>query len=247
MPNLIFISYRREGGDVTAKLISEALKNRGYVTFYDYDGMKGGMFDRQIERQITECTDMVLVLPPNGLDRCINENDWVREEIRLALRNGKNIVPVMLNGFDFPERLPLDINNVRYYSGVRFHMDYFEAVIDAITKKLTALPNALPKKATETPSRPVPDSRPTETCKLVVKRKSQYLGMALKINVSLSNGDEFSLGVNETKTLYLKPDNYTLKVSATLNGSREISFTLKENSTVQVGFSMLNLLFAEII
>ena len=30
MENQIFISYRRTGGDTTAKLICETLKNRGY-------------------------------------------------------------------------------------------------------------------------------------------------------------------------------------------------------------------------
>ena len=247
MKNLIFISYRREGGDVTAKLISEALKNRGYETFFDYDGLKGGPFDRQIRQKITECTDMILVLPKNGLDRCVNEGDWVREEIQIALRNGKNIVPVMLNGFDFPRELPEEINAVRYYNGVRFHMDYFDAVIDAIINKMTALPTARPPKAAEAPVRPAQDTQPTEKCKLTVKRKSQYIGMALKIQVSLSSGEEFSLGLNESKTLYLKPGSYTLKISATLNGSREISFDLRDNTTVQVGFSILNLLFAEII
>jgi len=38
----IFISYRRDGGDVTAKLICEALKNRGFTVFYDYDSISGG-------------------------------------------------------------------------------------------------------------------------------------------------------------------------------------------------------------
>ena len=42
--NRVFISYRRDGGDITAKLVSEALKNRGYKTFYDYDTLKGGVF-----------------------------------------------------------------------------------------------------------------------------------------------------------------------------------------------------------
>ena len=58
MNHRIFISYRRDGGDITAKLISEALKNRGYHTFYDFDALKGWLFrhpdakrtDRQYRR-----------------------------------------------------------------------------------------------------------------------------------------------------------------------------------------------------
>ena len=141
MAHRIFLSYRRDGGDITAKLISEALKNRGYSTFYDYDALKGGVFDDQIREEIVNCTDMVLVLPKDALVRCENPEDWVRQEIALALKHGKNIIPVMLKGFEFPETLPDDINEVRYYNGVRFYMEFFDAVIDSIEKKLRSKPD----------------------------------------------------------------------------------------------------------
>jgi len=159
MNNRIFISYRRKGGDVTAKLISETLKNRGYETFYDYDGLKGGPFDQQIRNEILCCTDLVLILPKNALKRCKNKNDWVREEIRIALQHGKNIVPVMLDGFEFPETLPDDIDAVRRYNGVRFQMDYFEAVITKIIDKLSSSTHtAKPSKTTKAPVHSTADS-----------------------------------------------------------------------------------------
>lgn len=162
MTNRIFISYRRKGADVTAKLISETLKNKGYSTFYDYDGLKGGTFDDKIVQEILNCTDMVLVLPPKGLDRCRKAKDWVRQEISIALQNGKNIIPVMLDGFDFPETLPDDIAEVRRYNGVRFHMDYFDAVIDKIIEKLSVpgsvtVVSAMSKSVSGTPIQPVND------------------------------------------------------------------------------------------
>ena len=137
----IFISYRREGGDITAKLICEALKNRGYTTFYDYDALKGGVFDDQIRQEIDNCTDMIVVLPENALDRCQNKNDWVRQEIAQALSLGKNIVPVMLQGFEFPVTLPDDIDKLRFYNGVRFYMEFFDAVIEKIEEKLSPIPD----------------------------------------------------------------------------------------------------------
>ena len=42
MSEQVFISYRREGGDIIAKLICESLKNNGYTVFYDYDSISGG-------------------------------------------------------------------------------------------------------------------------------------------------------------------------------------------------------------
>ena len=154
MSNQIFISYRRTGGDVTAKLICEALKNRGYTVFYDFDALKGGFFDTRILDAIEGCNDVVLVLPPNALDRCVNEDDWVRQEIRHAMAHNKNIIPVMLNGFEFPAELPADIDDIRRYSGLRFLMDYFDAVIDKIIERLTCAPIVEEPKPTYTPEQP---------------------------------------------------------------------------------------------
>ena len=63
MAEQIFISYRREGGDVTAKLICEALKLKGYTVFYDFDSLHGGHFDERILDAIEGCDDFILVLP----------------------------------------------------------------------------------------------------------------------------------------------------------------------------------------
>ena len=68
MSDQIFISYRREGGDIYAKAICDALKVRGFSVFYDFDSLQGGFFDDRIHKAIEECNDFVLVLPPNSLD-----------------------------------------------------------------------------------------------------------------------------------------------------------------------------------
>jgi hypothetical protein len=137
MEHQIFISYRRDGGDFAAKLICEALKNHGYTVFYDYDSLKGGFFDSRILKAIEACTDVVLVLPKNALRRCKNEDDWLRREIGHALKHGKNIIPVMIGKFEFPKKLPEDIQSVARCNGVRFHMDCFDAMIDLIIEKFS--------------------------------------------------------------------------------------------------------------
>lgn len=153
MSDQIFISYRRDGGDITAKLICEALKNKGYTVFYDFDSLKGGVFDSKIFEALDQCTDVILVLPKNALSRCKNENDWVRQEIKYALEKKKNIIPVMLDGFRFPQKLPPDIQEIALYNGVRFYMDFFESVIDKIIEKLS-----IAEKATSPSASPLQES-----------------------------------------------------------------------------------------
>ncbi len=135
MSEQVFISYRRKGGDVTAKLICESLKRKGYNVFYDFDSIDRGRFDSRIFTAIDNCNDFIVVLSPGALDNCQKENDWVRWEIRHALECRKNIIPVLLPGFDFPSSLPEDISEVRNYSGVPFVMAYYDGVIDAIIKR----------------------------------------------------------------------------------------------------------------
>jgi len=147
MSEQIFISYRRDGGDVTAKLICENLKNRGYTVFYDYDSLSGGYFDSRILEAIEKCQEFILVLPPHSLDRCVNEEDWVRKEIRHALECKKNIVPLMLPGFTFPKDLPADIAEVTRINGVQFVMAYFDSVMDTVIDHLTSRPANRPLSA----------------------------------------------------------------------------------------------------
>ena len=122
----IFISYRRDGGDALAGRLADRLERLGYKTFYDVESMRAGEFNEQIYKAIEESSDFLLVLPPNALDRCVDEKDWVRLELAYALRMRKNVVPIMMRGFEFPENLPADIDNVRNMQGIVPSMTYFD-------------------------------------------------------------------------------------------------------------------------
>ena len=111
----IFISYRRVGGADFARQMQLALKTIGYKVFLDFDELKDGVFDRRIEMAINRSKVFLFVLSPHALDRCKNEDDWVRREIECALISKCHIVPVSPNvnfeGFDDIEGLPYLIKN----------------------------------------------------------------------------------------------------------------------------------------
>ena len=133
--NDIFISYRREGGDMTAMYIYQALKDRGYRVFYDVEVLRAGKFNEELLKEIQACTDFILVLSPHALDRCTDDDDWVRQEIAEAIRCEKNIIPVMLNGFSFPDTLPADINAIRFRTGLTSTTEYFQESMDRLCEK----------------------------------------------------------------------------------------------------------------
>lgn len=104
----IFISYRRTGGAQYARILQLMLIQRGYKVFLDYDELTDGVFSDKIRAAISEASVFMLVLSNGSMARCANESDWVREEITLALKHGKHIIPINPdNGFDgFPDGMP---------------------------------------------------------------------------------------------------------------------------------------------
>lgn len=129
----IFISYRREGGEHLAALLKDRLSRMGYKVFYDVESLRSGDFNEALLAVIEECDDMLVVLPPGGLDRCItDEKDWVRREIVHALECKKNVIPVKLRNFEFPEELPEKLKPLSDMNGVSADMEYFDAVLQRI-------------------------------------------------------------------------------------------------------------------
>ena len=141
----VFISYRRSGAEDMARLLWERLKADGYCPFLDIEQMRSGKFNEQLYERIAECEDFVIVLPPKALDRCHDEEDWVRQEIQEALRLKKNIIPFMLRGFSFPTDIPESIKDIKYFQGIPASSDYFDSTMD----KLKALLVYQPEKDSE--------------------------------------------------------------------------------------------------
>ncbi len=138
----VFLSYRRDGGFETARLIYEHFRTLGLSVFFDLEELKSGKFNVKIYNAIDESENFLLILPPHSLDRCVAEDDWVRLETEYAISKGKNIVPLMLNGFEFPASLPPSLENLRVYNGVHLSREYFDA---SITRILTMLNGVAPE------------------------------------------------------------------------------------------------------
>ena len=130
----IFISYRRSSYD-TANLIATRLKSAGYSVFFDMETLRSGKFNEQLFNVIGTCTDFLLVLPPGALDRCVNEDDWVRLEVLHAMKSKKNIIPVMLNGFQWPETMPQGLEELCYYNALTASsVEYFDLSMERLQR-----------------------------------------------------------------------------------------------------------------
>ena len=135
----IFISYRRKGsGAGVAGELQAKLTNKGYNVFLDVDEIVSGTFPEQIDHAIRECSDFLLILSPGMLDRCADEEDWVRHEIMLAEKYGKNIVGVSLPGFVMPtaEMLPAELHEIPEKQVFLWSHEYRQASFEKIVGNL---------------------------------------------------------------------------------------------------------------
>ncbi|MCI0656083.1 MAG: toll/interleukin-1 receptor domain-containing protein [Acidobacteria bacterium] len=97
----VFISYRRDAtGKAFARSLKQELTHRGYDVFLDVDCIDAGQWAEQILTQVPKRAHFLLLLTQGALDRCADENDWVRREFLLALERGRNIVPVREESVD---------------------------------------------------------------------------------------------------------------------------------------------------
>lgn len=113
----IFISYRRSSFEV-ANMIALKLMMQGYSVFIDVESLHGGRFNDQLYNAIDRCKDFLLILQPNTLDKCYDEDDWVRQEVCRAISSKKNIVPIMLNDFSWPAEMPDVIKGLCEYQAL---------------------------------------------------------------------------------------------------------------------------------
>ncbi len=134
----VFISYRREGGAETARLIRGALQERGWTVFLDVEDLDASFFDERLLGEIARAENFLVVLSPGSLDHCHSPHDWLRREIGHALHLRKTVVPVLKAGFSFPsaERLPEDLRDLPRRHGISYTHEYFAAFIDKLESLL---------------------------------------------------------------------------------------------------------------
>ncbi|CAG0942727.1 partial TPR repeat-containing protein YrrB, partial [Anaerolineae bacterium] len=138
----VFISYRRTNF-YTALAVYQDLTAHGYDAFFDYQSIDSGNFEKVILENIESHVHFVVILSPSALERCSEPGDWLRREIEAAIELKRNIVPLMMEGFDFGspttiQALSGNLAMLNTYNGLRLYADYF---FDAMEKLRTRFLN----------------------------------------------------------------------------------------------------------
>lgn len=139
----VFLSYRRETGFKTARIIRDYLEGKGIHVFMDLSEQHPGQFDVRLFAAIRECKYFVLILSQDSLNRCVAKDDWLRMEICTAREAKKTIVPVMLDGFSWPveihDELPEEIRTLKNEESVVESQQYFDSTLTRIVERMEGL------------------------------------------------------------------------------------------------------------
>ncbi len=146
-PN-IFVSYRRDDSRwPTARLYDRIIGEYGSGTvFMDTKSIEPGKpFPDELRSSIEKCELMLVMIGPNWQkkldERSAEDDDWVVNEISLALQMGKKILTVLI---DCPEKftftsLPVSIASIANIQKLTLNFESFDTDADAIIKHATTI------------------------------------------------------------------------------------------------------------
>lgn len=140
----VFISYRRTNIP-WAVAIAQRLTHSGYDVFFDYTGLASGDFEQVILENIRARAHFLVLLTPSALNACREPRDLFRREIETAIETKRNIVPLLMEGFDFanPEiadKLSGTLSPLRSWNGLRIPAEYFDAAMERLIAKWLSVP-----------------------------------------------------------------------------------------------------------
>jgi len=140
----VFLSYRRTN-IAWALAIFQNLTEHGFDVFFDFTGIASGDFERVILKSIKARAHFLVLLTPSALERCHDPNDWLRREIEAAFAARRNVVPLMLEGFDFStpgigEQLKGTLEPLRHYNALQVPAAFFAEAMDRLRDKFLNIP-----------------------------------------------------------------------------------------------------------
>jgi hypothetical protein len=118
-PRTVFLSYRREAGMPFARMLYIHLTYSGYDVFLDVETLGAVQFGPEILEVIGRSYFFMPILSAGTLEGCDRNEDWVRKEISHGLEVCKKVIPIVCEGFVWPEELSLheSIRGLRQHNG----------------------------------------------------------------------------------------------------------------------------------
>lgn len=130
----IFISYK---ADTTGSLFGSQLRDQllscKYSVYFNPHEKKSDDFKEKLRGAVEACTDLVLIATPSCIQQLAanNKEDYIRFELDIAHKAGKNIVPIMVGDAKFPDKSALpeslrflpDVDNITFPATTEYYYE----------------------------------------------------------------------------------------------------------------------------
>jgi tetratricopeptide (TPR) repeat protein len=228
----VFLSYRRTNAP-WALAIFQNLTQHGFDVFFDFSGIASGAFESVILENIDARAHFIVLLTPSALEECSEPGDWLRREIETALDSRRNIVPIMLESFDFGSpaiagQLTGMLAPLKEYNALRVPTEYFLEAMDRLRNKYLNVPlDGVPHPASLLAQQAA--KRQQEEAKSAPAVQEMELTAQAWFELGLNTKDPDEKVRYYSEAIRLKPDYITAfnnrgiarKAKGDLNGARQ--------------------------
>ena len=96
----IFVSYKRINKDRVFKIVNEIKQRTGVDCWVDLEGIESGdWFENVIIKEINKCDILLFMLSRESiLVPSEGGESWTQKEVKFALRKGKRVIPILIDG-----------------------------------------------------------------------------------------------------------------------------------------------------
>jgi pterin-4a-carbinolamine dehydratase len=186
----IFINYRRSDSEAEAGRLVDTLRQKldDAAVFLDASSLDIGTdWPTSIREELNRCTDIIILIGAEwlrvgadafGRRRIDDPQDWVRQEIELALAEGKHVIPVLLHQAKMPpaEVLPPSIQRLTSLHALEIRSEYWNHDIKLLIKQLQLPLSVTADGAADSDLGPYP---PKPTIETVLPVSDEQLRLAL--------------------------------------------------------------------
>lgn len=138
----VFISYNRKYSSSAARAVYQALKAKGFDTYFDVEDINPGRFTEVILNQIGLRDHFVIILTPDSVNILRETSSWTRRETERALELEKNVVPILLEGVSPITTTEQDslFQKIAALNQLEVPHQYFDAAMDKLCSDLLQQP-----------------------------------------------------------------------------------------------------------
>jgi hypothetical protein len=128
----IFISYSRSQNADLARYLYDKLVSWDVDVFLDVESLGGAVhYPAEIEKQIINRDYFLLLLTAETLN-----STYVVEEVQIALRHRKPIIPFVSHGFDFYRNIPPNISELKTFNAIFYDFKDPDSAFKRLRKTL---------------------------------------------------------------------------------------------------------------